>query len=315
MPIGLLIGANCPKVLEPCEVISSRNNGPFAFRSCLGWSVVGSINDSAVNTIKCNVSSIRIPVKDVCTDMVASHHFAVGCNVKDSFIERRLNEMYMLDFNEECSERRAMSGEDLKFLQIMKDSCTLENGHYVLPLPFRNQEIKLPNNRVQAVKRAEGMKKRMKKDEKFRVEYVEFMNSMIEKGYAKKVSEKTDEGKIWYTPHHAVYHPVKRKLRVVFDCAAEFQKRSLNAELIQGPDLANLLIGVIIRFRKESIAFTADIESMFFQVRVPEDQQSFLRFLWWENSDIEGKLSDFQMGVHLFGATSSSSCSNFVFCQ
>ena len=41
--IGLLIGADCAKALEPQEVIPSKNGGPFAFRTTLGWSVVGPL--------------------------------------------------------------------------------------------------------------------------------------------------------------------------------------------------------------------------------------------------------------------------------
>ena len=40
--VGLLIGANCPKALEPREVIHSEENGPYAYRTILGWCVVGT---------------------------------------------------------------------------------------------------------------------------------------------------------------------------------------------------------------------------------------------------------------------------------
>lgn len=75
-------------------------------------------------------------------------------------------------------------------------------------------------------------------------------------------------GKVWYVPHHGVYHPKKKKLRVNSDCAASYQGVSLNRELLQGPDLTNSLLGVILRFRKEPVGFIADIKLMFYQVRV-----------------------------------------------
>ena len=41
--IGLLIGANCSKALEPNKIIPSRNGGPYAFKTILGWCVVGPV--------------------------------------------------------------------------------------------------------------------------------------------------------------------------------------------------------------------------------------------------------------------------------
>ena len=43
MCIGLLIGANCLKALEPMQVIASENGGPYTFRTRLGWCIVGPI--------------------------------------------------------------------------------------------------------------------------------------------------------------------------------------------------------------------------------------------------------------------------------
>ena len=40
MDTGLLIGANSLKTLEP-KVLPSKDGGSFAFRTLLGWSVVG----------------------------------------------------------------------------------------------------------------------------------------------------------------------------------------------------------------------------------------------------------------------------------
>ena len=56
---------------------------------------------------------------------------------------------------------------------------------------------------------------------------------------------------------------------------------SLNRELLQGQDLTNLLVAVLIRFRIQKVAFLADIESMFYKVQVPKPQRSYLRLLWW----------------------------------
>ena len=106
-------------------------------------------------------------------------------------------------------------------------------------------------------------------------------------------------------------HPNKpEKVRVVFDCAAEYQGTSLNQQLLQGPDLANPLVGVLIRFREEPIALVADIESMFHQIGVDPKDRDTLRFLWWENGDLREEPREYRMVRHVFGATSSPSIAN-----
>jgi hypothetical protein len=53
------------------------------------------------------------------------------------------------------------------------------------------------------------------------------------------------------------------KSRIVFECAANFEGVSLNKQLLQGPDMTNKLVGVLLRFREDPIAYLADIEAMF----------------------------------------------------
>jgi hypothetical protein len=179
----------------------------------------------------------------------------------------------------------------------------------------------IPDNRVQADQRLNQLKKKMQKNSCFATEYKTFMKDLIDRGHAELVrdsadsqSDRSDEvNKRWFIPHHGVYHPRKpEKLRVVFDFAASYSGFSLNDNLLQGPDLTNKLIGVLIRFHQEDIALTADVVSVFYQVRVPPEDHGFLSFLWWIDGDYNKYPSVYQMCVHLFGASSSPSCANYA---
>ncbi|KAL0150572.1 hypothetical protein M9458_054165 [Cirrhinus mrigala] len=83
-------------------------------------------------------------------------------------------------------------------------------------------------------------------------------------------------------------------------------------ELLQGPDLTNTLIGVLLRFRQGPVAFMSDIKGMFHQVRVAKEDVNFLRFLCWPNGNINTELAEYRMLVHIFGAVSSPSCATFA---
>ncbi|XP_076029363.1 uncharacterized protein LOC143018123 [Oratosquilla oratoria] len=135
-----------------------------------------------------------------------------------------------------------------------------------------------------------------------------------EKGYAEEVPKcEVKNQQAWYIPHFGVRHPTKKdKVRVVFDCAARVNDLSLNDLLRQGPDISNLLLGVLLRFRLGLYACTADIETMYYQVKVPEDDRDYLRFLWWKYGQIGSDIVKLRMTSHPFGASCSPSIANYV---
>ena len=69
--VGLLIGANCTKALEPIQVLQGRNRGPYAFRTRLGWCVVGPVSGTKNSSVSCN----KIAVKQADTNQVGKHFF------------------------------------------------------------------------------------------------------------------------------------------------------------------------------------------------------------------------------------------------
>lgn len=99
------------------------------------------------------------------------------------------------------------------------------------------------------------------------------MNDIISRGDAEKVPEdETDGSPEWYIPHHGVYHPQKPgKICVVFDYSAKFQKTSLDDHLLTGPNMTTMLVGVLCRFRKGSIAVMCDIVRMYHQFHMKKE--------------------------------------------
>ena len=101
------------------------------------------------------------------------------------------------------------------------------------------------------------------------------------------------------------------KFPILFGVAAGYNGNSLNKELLTGPDLLNILVGVLLRFHNYRVAFSADIEAMYHQGRVNTDDADAMRFLWLDvNSDEKADI--YQMLVHIFGRKDSPSCVNYA---
>jgi hypothetical protein len=247
------------------------------------------------------------------SNYISCHHISVRDveSFAETFSATSVLKMFEHDFNDLHTNgvpgQVGPSQEDLTFLKRAENNIRHVEGHYELPLPFRNIDVSMPNNRHQAIMRA---------NQKYHNDYTVFINNLLTKGYAVQIPSnhlRNDTGKVWYLPHHAVYHPMKpNKIRVVFDCSASYEGTALNDRLLQGPDLTNTLLGVLTRFRQDSVAFMSDIESMFHQVRVSREHHDFLRFMWWPNGDLSQDLEEYCMVVHPWGATSSPSIANFA---
>ena len=331
--IGLLIGCNCPKAIKPTEVIRGKGEEPYAVRTSLGWSIVGPVatSNTPQDGYALDSTCHRILSREVisgASDNANQLSFVFHGKTKEVINPSAISQMFELDFLEHKGKlKHGLSKEDREFIQIAERGIQhREDGHYELPLPLKNETIEFPNNKTAALRRLSQLKRRFvgKNGQQYYEHYVEFMKKLIENGYAESVPEiyeadRSSHGQgrkkqnVWYIPHHGVYHPKKpNKIRVVFDCAAEYESESLNKHLLQGPDLTNNLAGVLCRFRQEPIAFMCDIEAMFHQVKVNEEYRDLLRFLWWEDGDLTKEPKEYRMTVHLFGATSSPGCANFA---
>ena len=195
-------------------------------------------------------------------------------------LNHKLERLWKTDFEGSLVETKVSpSVEDKKALQIMEETLKVVNGHFQVALPWRNNSLYSPNNKVVAERRGLLLKKRLLRDDDLLKKYQATMNDYLEKGYAERVPQEhleVHDRPTWYLPHHPVTHPLKpEKVRVVYDCAASYGRTSLNQQFLQGPDQTNQLTGVLIRFREELIATVADVEAMFHQVLVePEDRDA-----------------------------------------
>ena len=288
--VTILISSAHPEAFYVYEQKQAQPGMPYASKSLLGWSVIGPASRDA----KAN-----------------------GCInfVTNETLEEQLQRLWNTEFNDvnAYTTQRTSSIEDSRALKVMKDTVTLVDGHQTIGLPWRSNPPPLYDNRIMAANRADMLMKRLQKNPELKDSYCATIDGYIAKGYAYKITNAEENiTPRYYLPHHPVFHPQKKKLRVVFDAAAKYRGQSLNGMLLQGPDLTNNLIGVLQRFRKHNIALSADIQEMFMQVKVNKRDSNALRFLWWQDHDFTKAPTDYAMTTHTFGLNSSPSVCNFA---
>lgn len=144
--IELLIGTNVPKALEPLQVIRSVDDGPYAIKTILGWTVNGPLGGDSGDGM--DVATVNI--------------------ISVLNLDELWQQQFKMDFPE-CSydEQPGLSREDQSFMKLVTDSAKLVNGHYQVALPLRQSQVNMPNNRKVAEQCALNLQRRFKKDVSF----------------------------------------------------------------------------------------------------------------------------------------------------
>lgn len=110
----------------------------------------------------------------------------------------------------------------------------------------------------------------------------------------------------YYIPHHAVLKEdsLTTKLRVVFDGSCKTTSGiSLNELLLVGPTIQQELFSIVLRFRQHTYVITADIEKMYRQIFVHQDQRDLQRIVWRRSP--EEPLRIYQLNTVTYGLASS----------
>ncbi|XP_039870639.1 uncharacterized protein LOC120723317 [Simochromis diagramma] len=311
VPILLLLGRDIIQVHKVRERINGPHNTPYAQRLDLGWVIVGEAcmgkthKPPSVSVLKTHIlQNGRASYLCPCPNTFQIKH----PNPKKDRGNTNTNQLGETVFDRtKDDDKPALSVEDKDFIDIMeKEVYQNECNSWVAPLPFRSPRPELPSNREQAFKRLQSLRKTLDRNPEMKRQYIEFIQNMLDNDHAEVAPPLDSNKEHWYLTSFGVYHPQKpNQLRVVFDSSAEFEGQSLNKVLLSGPDLNNTLLGVLMRFRKEPVAFSADVQQMFYCFEVREDHRDYLRFLWYEDNDPDQGICDYRMRVHVFGNSPS----------
>lgn len=298
--VEILIGRD----LIDAHVVQDQREGtpgmPYAQKLPLGWVIIGPV---------C-LGALHIP------DKITVNKTFILENGRPSMLRPCENKLVIKDnifMKTEHDEKVSPSIEDKIFLELMdKGFQKNSDGRWEAPLPFRTERQRLPNNKSQAVNRALSLDRSLKHNPIKKEHVTAFMNKIFEKGHVEEAPPVPDTKEQWYLPMFGVYHPQKRdSIRMVFDSSAKFNNMSLNEILLKGPDITNNLQGILLRFRRERVAVTGDVEQMFHNFKVKTDHRDYLKFLWHPENDLDLPLKEYRMTVHVFGNRPSPSVATY----
>ena len=150
LKVGLLIGNNCVQAIKPREVIPGRPRDPYAIRITLGWGFIGVPLSNSENEVEDTIirsQCFQITTKEIGIEETPARCFVQQVHHKEVISPVTVSKMFERDFSEGERHSKALSQEDRRFLQNMKEGIHLmADHHYEMPLPFRQDKTELPSN-------------------------------------------------------------------------------------------------------------------------------------------------------------------------
>ncbi|GFQ65077.1 integrase catalytic domain-containing protein [Trichonephila clavata] len=277
---GFRLTFNCSESSENCEIslligsdfywslthrIKRLDSSLVAVETSLGWSLQGKCDEQS------DCTSVHL---------IHSEEESISAEL------RRFWEIESLGIRDNDSV--SLGNGDEEILSEFDKSVCFVDGRYRVSLPWKPgmREV-LQNNKTVARKRFEGLVRRFKCDHELFCEYKDVIDNYVREGIVERTScDSLSDSQGFYLPHHAVIRSDKTtsRLRIVFDGSAhEDGHSSLNQSLYTGPNLHPNMLELLLRFRKNPVAFTADVKSAFLQIELDLHDREFTRFFWTDN--------------------------------
>ena len=289
--IDVLIGLDFYYSFVSRDVVRGGPNEPVALRTSLGWVFCGPTGGHGQD---CTVSmSVQVCANQELNDTLQKFWNLESIGITP--VEMSVS----------------TSQSESTVLKKFKETLAYKNGRYDVSLPWKDEQIVLKDNHEQARSRLYNLEKNLLEDSSKPKSYEEVINNYVEDVVAEEVPYEqyalADERPVFYLPHHAVIREDKQttKTRVVFDASArDFNGVSLNSCLEAGSALHPDLVGILVRFRKNQVGVMGDVEKMFLQIGLKEEDRDSHRYLW-RNLDPDATPKIYRMTRVTFGVISS----------
>lgn len=279
----ILIGADHYFQFIANSLHTRLNSGFYVIDSSVGPILGGKATHARIASQNHILSAVT------CSAVDEASPTTVICSTEDS---REINELWALEHI--GITESPTQDDDTEALRLF--NCAVkrhEDGRYSVSWPWKTELLHLPTNFGLCFGRLKSLLSRIKLyDERHPTtdssqllmqRYSATFKQWEDHGIIEEVPVLNTKALIHYLPHQIVLTPQKltTKIRPVFDASASCEKgHALNDHLYRGPIFLPEMLGILLRFRNNSIVLLADIEKAFLQIAINEDQRDFTRFIW-----------------------------------
>ncbi|XP_073835806.1 uncharacterized protein [Musca autumnalis] len=192
---------------------------------------------------------------------------------------------------ETIPNEKSLSAADIWCEMFYKNTVNRRSdGRYIVRLPFIPDlptGKHLGSSRRSAMGPILRMEKTLEKNPDLASEYISVLSEYLTLGHMSPTTSseiiENDRFLSFYLPHHAIVKPERTstKVRVVFNASKRTESgQSLNDILYTEPTLQNDLMNIVLKWRFFKYVFNGDIQKMYRQILVHEDDQQFQRVLF-----------------------------------
>ena len=265
----ILIAVDHSDLHIPLETRIGKPNEPYGFKTCLGWTVLGRLDEERkAKGVRCVAKSYHASTRLPTLPEVAK--------------------MFYDGENFGVEHDRTIRSEEKLWDEIQAGITKLEGPGYQVKLPWKGPR---PSNNIHlAETRLRSTIASLERKTEKKVQYIAALDEYIAEGYAvvaydynpKDRTGPQHEPGQHYLPHHWVTTARGEKTCVVFDAAATSAKNALllNDHLHTGPKLQVKLPAALSRWREEDYCYMADIKSMFSRIHLCEEDAKLHSWLW-----------------------------------
>lgn len=222
-------------------------------------------------------------------------------------LTQSLQQFFRADEFDNENDEKEMSEEE-KYCEKHYRETVQRNGEgrFIVTIPFKNclQQPQLGDSRKCAIASLFQLERRFSKNKQLGEEYAKFIAEGIKLGHIEEVPY-TQNKLIHYMPHHCVFKDsTTTALRVVYNGSQRTSNfKSLNEQLAIGKVQQGDIFSLLLRFRIFRYVFTADVEKMYKQILLNNEQMDLHRFVYRFSPN--EPIRDFRLKTVTFGTANA----------